>query len=68
MKTYTTTEIYSIILKYNLVPTVCTNEKDGKYCKGISTIQICFNGEENYFGEFVQTESKKDEFTFKFYL
>ena len=72
---YTIKQIEEIVKKNGWSTTTCKDEKDGKFCKGIDTIQVALTEDDDYFGEFVGDKDNQHlvnpeqcAFYFKFYI
>jgi hypothetical protein len=65
-KKYTIEQVNEILETQGFHCCTCNNEKNGKTCFGIDTIQVALEEDCDYFGEFVGNE--KIGYIFKFYV
>ena len=65
MRKYTIDQVNAIISQQGWSSCECKNEKVGEECIGTDTIQVAFEDDGEYFGEFV---GKDNEFEFIFYV
>lgn len=64
---YNENEIDMIALEQGWAITYCKDEKDGKDCPGVNTIEVAKDVDYENFGAFT-SNPKTGKFTFKFYL